>query len=168
MKKTLITILTVAALVAIFGGISPAYAMEDAGKGPGNGGNGNGSASNGANGTSVLSPYMNIELANALGLDLTEVEDRLASGETCYDIALSMGYTAEFLPTFINSLQERAANAAAADGITQQTQLNTNLGTQSQLNDGICDGTGSCLQSTPTANPNNGTNAGTRGYRGGH
>ena len=173
MKKTLVTVLAVAMLVAVFGGVGSAYAMEDAGKGPGNGGNGgggNGTVAAGANGTSILSPYMADAMATALNLDSAEVADRLAAGETFYDIALSMGYTAEFIPEFLASVQAAAAEAAAADGLVPQTQLNTqlntNLGTQSQLNDGTCDGTGDCV-SDPTLNLYSGAKTGTRGRRGG-
>ena len=172
MKKTLITVFAVAMLVAVFGGVGSAYAMEDAGKGPGNGGGGNGTgtATAGSNGTSVLSPYMADAAASALNLDPAEVADRLAAGETFYDIALSMGYTAEFIPEFLDSVQTAAAEAAAVDGLVPQTQLNTqlntNLGTQSQLNDGTCDGTGDCV-SDPTLNLYSGSNSGTRGRRGG-
>jgi hypothetical protein len=161
MKKTIITILAVAMLVAVFGGVSSAYAMEDAGKGPGNG-----TAAAGENGTSILSTYMTDAAATALGLDVTEVEERLAAGETFYDIALSLGYTPEFIPEFLASLQASAAEAAAADGLVPQTQLNTNLGIQSQLNDGTCDGTGDCV-SDPIPNLYSGSNAGMQGRRGG-
>ncbi len=167
MKKTIITILAVAMLVAVFGGVGTAFAMEDAGKGPGNGGNGNGgngggtmTAASGANGTSVLSDYMNVAAADALGLDLADLETRLAAGETFYDIAISMGYTAETWPELYSSVKAAATEAAAADGLTPQAQLNTNLGTQSQLNDGTCDGTADC-----TANLYSGTNSGARGRR---
>jgi len=172
MKKTMIVVLAVAMFVAAFGAVGSAYAMEDAGKGPGNGGNGgNGNgASADANGTQILSPYMSTAIADALGLELPEVEARLAAGETFYDIALSMGYTVEFIPEFLASVQAAAAEAAAADGLVPQTQLNTqlntNLGTQSQLNDGTCDGTGDCV-SDPTLNLYSGSNTGMRGRRGG-
>ena len=163
MKKTLITVLAVAMLVAVFGSVGSAYAMDNAGKGSGNGG-GKGAA--GTTGTSILSTYMTDAVASALGLDATVVADRLAAGETFYDIALSMGYTAETWPELFASVQATATEAAAADGLVPQIQLNTNLGIQSQLNDGTCDGTGDCV-SDPTLNLYSGTNAGTRGRRGG-
>lgn len=159
MKKTIITILAVAILVAVFGSVGSAYAMEDAGKGPGNGGVG-------TTGTSILSSYMTDAVASALGLDATVVADRLAAGETFYDIALSMGYTAETWPELFASVRATATEAAAADGLVPQIQLNTNLGTQSQLQDGTCDGTGDCV-SDPILNLYSGTNAGTHGHRGG-
>ena len=162
MKKTLVTVLAVAMLVAIFGGVGSAYAMEDAGKGSGNGGGGKGAA--GTNGTSILSTYMTDAVASTLGLDATVVADRLAAGETFYEIAISMGYTAETWPELFASVQAAATEAAAADGLVPQTQLNTNLGIQSQLHDGTCDGT--CV-SDPALNLYSGMNTGTRGHRGG-
>ncbi len=171
MKKTLIAVVAVAMFVAAFGAVGSAYAMEDAGKGPGNGGSGGGAA--GANGTSILSAYMTDAVASVLGLDPAVVTDRLASGETFYDIALSMGYTAETWPELFASVQAIAIEAAAADGLSPQMQdqlkiqLNTNLGTQSQLQDGTCDGTGDCLQIDPVLSLYTGANAGMRGRRGG-
>lgn len=164
MKKTIITILAVAMLVAVFGSVGSAYAMEDAGKGPGNGGFGWGDS--GTTGTGILSTYMTDAVASALSLDATVVADRLAAGETFYDIALSMGYTAETCPELFASVRATATEAAAADGLVPQTQLNTNLGTQSQLNDGTCDGTGDCV-SDPSLNLYSGSNTGTHGHRGG-
>jgi len=168
MKKTLITVLAIAMLVAVFGSVGSAYAMDDAGKGSGNGGGGKGAA--GTTGASILSTYMTDAVASALGLDATVVADRLAAGETFYDIAISMGYTAETWPELFASVQAAATEAAAADGLAPQiqlnTRLNTNIGTQSQLNNGTCDGTGDCV-SDPTLNLHSGTNAGTRGRRGG-
>jgi len=160
MKKTLMTVLAIAIFVAMFGVVGSAYAMSDTGKGPGNGG--------GGNGAEILSPYMTEAVASALGLEPTEVEERLAAGETFYDIILSMGYTVEFIPEFLASLQETAAEAATADGLTPQVQiqLNTNSFAQSQLADGTCDGTGDCTQD-PVPNLYSGTNSGTRGRRGG-
>jgi len=116
-------------------------------------------------------------VASALGLDPAVVADRLAAGETFYDIAVSMGYTAETWPELFASVQAAATEAAAADGLSPQlqTQLNTNIagqfginrGTQAQLNDGTCDGTGDCLQTDPVPSLYTGANAGTRGRRGG-
>ncbi len=171
MKKTLIAVVAIAMFVAAFGAVGSAYAMEDPGKGPGNGGNGGGAA--GANGTSILSTYMTDAVASVLGLDPAVVADRIASGETFYDIALSMGYTAETWPELFASVQAIATEAAAADGLSPQMQdqlkiqLNTNLGTQSQLQDGTCDGTGDCLQTDAVPSLYTGANAGTRGRRGG-
>lgn len=171
MKKTLITVLAVAMFVAMFGFVGSAYAMAETGKGPGNGGGtgtGTGTGAAGANSTSILSTYMTDAVASALDLDATVVADRLAAGETFYDIALSMGYTAETWPELLASVQAVATEAAALDGLTpqQQDQLHINIGTQSMLQDGTCDGTGDCV-SDPTLNLYSGTNTGTRGRRGG-
>lgn len=180
MKKTLIAVLAIAMFVAAFGGVTSAYAMSETGKGPGNGGGGNGGGGNGsgtataaagANGTSILSDYMNTAVADALGLDAATVADRLAAGETFYDIAISMGYTAETWPELLASVQAAATEAAAADGLTpqQQSQLNTNLGTHTQIQDGTCDGTADCTQTDyiPATSLYTGANAGVHGGRGG-
>lgn len=173
MKKTMFVVLAVAMFVAAFGAVGSAYAMESTGKGLGNGGNGGGNGAAGANGTSILSTYMTDAIASTLGLDPAEVADRLAAGETFYDIALSMGYTAEFIPELLESIKAAATEAAAVDGLTPQQQvqlnlhLNTQIGIQSQLQDGTCDGTGDCLQTDPVPSLYTGANAGTRGYRGG-
>jgi len=167
MKKTMIVVLAFAMFVAAFGAVGSAYAMEDAGKGPGNGGNGaNGNGAAGANGTSILSAYMDDAAASVLGLDTAEVAERLVAGETFYDIALSMGYTAETWQELFADAKAIALEAAAADGFVPQgqSQMNTNMGIQAQLHDGTCDGT--CM-SDPTLNLYSGSNAGMRGRRGG-
>ena len=170
MKKTLIVVAAVAILVVAFGAVGSAYAMGDAGKGPGNGGNGAGAA--GANESGILSAYMTDAIASVLELDPAVVAERLAAGETCYDIALSMGYTDETWPALFESVKDAALEAAAADGLSPQlqtrlnNQLNTNLGVQQRLHDGSCDGTGEC-QAGPAGSFYAGANAGMRGYRGG-
>ena len=161
MKKTLITVIAVAMFVAAFGAVGSAYAMEETGKGPGNGGYG-------STDPGILSTYMNDAVAYTFGLDPVEVADRLAAGETYYDIAISMGYTEEFAPVLVENIRDMAIEAAAADGLQIQTQLNTNLGTQTQLHDGTCDGTADCLQNYTAPNLYTGSNAGMHGRRGGH
>ena len=154
MKKTLIAVLAIAMFVAAFGAVGSAYAMEDLGKGPGNGGYGN--LALGTNASSLISPYMNDAVAYTLGLDATEVADRLAAGETYYDIARLEGYTEEFIPELLASLKETAAAAAAADGVDQQVL--------DQFQENTCDGTEDC-EAVP--NLYGGTNAGMQGRRGG-
>jgi hypothetical protein len=111
-------------------------------------------------------------VASVLELDPAVVAERLAAGETCYDIALSMGYTDETWPALFESVKAAALEAAAADGLSPQlqtrlnNQLNTNLGIQQRLHDGSCDGTGEC-QADPAGGFKAGANAGMRGYRGG-
>lgn len=173
MKKTLITVLALSIMVAMFAAVAPAYAAPDAGKGPGNGGNGGGAA--GANSTSILSTYMTDATATVLGLDPVYVADQLAAGETFYTIALAQGVAQEDLAGLFASARALATEMAAADGliIQAQTQLNTatqlytNTATQSQLNDGTCDGTADCLQTDPATNLYAGTKTVSKGRRGG-
>jgi hypothetical protein len=173
MKKILGTVLAITVLaVAMFGAVGSAYAMGDAGKGSGKGGNGgagNGTATTGENSTSILSTYMTDAMATVLNLDSVDLEARLDAGETFYDIALAEGYTADEWAVLFSTAQTSATEAAAADGLyTQiQTQLNTNTATQSQLNDGTCDGTGDCLQTDPASSLSTGAKAGANGRRGG-
>jgi hypothetical protein len=164
MKKTLITVLAIAMFVALFGVVGSAYAMEDAGKGPGNGGNGGGAAGTGS--ASSLSVYMNEAIASVLGLDPADYAARLDAGETFYTIALAQGYSQEELADLFASAQAAAVELAAADGIIVYQNQNGNAG-QSRIYDGTCDGTGDCLQINPAASLYTGANAGMRGRRGG-
>jgi hypothetical protein len=158
MKKTLLVVLALSVMVISFAAVAPAYAAPDAGKGPGNG-----SGNTGASSTSILSDYMPAAIAEALGLEISDVVARLDAGETCYTIATAEGYTAEEATVLFAEAQAKAVEAAAVDGLTilqtqSRMQSNANSGTQNRLNDGTCDGTGDCqFEAT----------AGTRSYRGG-
>ena len=164
MKKTLLVVLTLSVMVISFAAVAPAYAAPDAGKGPGNGGiGGNGSGNAGASSTSILSDYMPAVIAEALGLETSNVVARLDAGETCYTIAIAEGYTAEEATALYAEAQAKAVEAAAADGLTvlqtqSRIQSNASTGMQNRLNDGLCDGTGDCQFDAAS---------GTRGYRAG-
>jgi hypothetical protein len=164
MKKTIMAVLTVAIFVAMLGVAGTAYAMPDAGKGPGNG-----SGSAGTNSTSILSAYMTEAMASVLGLDPADLTARLDSGETFYTIALSLGYTQDQLADLFASVQALAIELAAADGITVVQAQNGN-GNRSRTYIGTCDGTGDCVP-TPTydtstvASLYTGANGGRRGGR---
>ena len=167
MKKTIMTVLTIAIFVAMFGLVGSAYAMSDAGKGPGNGGGNGGGGSTGTNSTSILSAYMTDAMASVLGLDSADLTARLDAGETFYTIALAEGYTQDQLADLFTSAQALAAELAEADGLTvYQTQDGT--ATNMRTYDGTCDGTGDCTQTDAIPNLYSGSNAtGTRGRRGG-
>jgi len=166
MKKTIMTVLTIAIFVAMFGFVGSAYAMSDAGKGPGNGGGGNGGGSD-TNSTSILSTYMTDAMASVLGLDPADLAARLDAGETFYTIALAEGYTQDELADLFANAQALAMELAAADGLTvYQTQNGT--ATNTRTYDGTCDGTGDCTQTDAIPNLYSGSNVnGTRGRRGG-
>ena len=168
MKKTLVMVLTLSVIVAIFAVAAPAYAAPDTGKGPGNGGNGGGNGNAGATGSNVLSAYMVDATAEVLGLLPADVAASFDAGETFYAIALANGFAEGDLAALLAEAKALATANAAADGLTiqAQMQLNTNMNTQSQLNDGICDGTGDCIQTDPINNLYAGTKSATKGRRG--
>ena len=167
----MIMVLTLSVIVAMFAVVAPAYAAPDTGKGPGNGGGGNGNA--GTTGTNILSAYMTDATASVLGLLPADVAASFEAGETFYTLALANGFAQDDLATLLADAQALAATNAAADGLVvqPQTQLNTNMSSQLNLNtatlspnDGICDGTGDCTE--PTNNLFSGEQSAKRGRRG--
>ncbi|MBC8336966.1 MAG: hypothetical protein H8E29_17050 [Anaerolineales bacterium] len=163
MKKTLGTVLVITVMaVAMFSAVGPASAMSETRRGPGNGGYGNG-----ANPAGLLSPYMIDAMASLFELEPAELTARLEAGETCYTIALEKGYSAEEIADLFANAQSAATKLAAADGVTLQPQKGMGLGVQVRLQDGTCDGTGTCLQTDGTFGLGMGVNGGGRGTRGG-
>lgn len=125
---------------------------------------GYGPGGNGTNtGTSInmevnLNNYMPAAMADTLGLSVDDVNARLASGETFYTIALSLGYTTDQLPALMTSVRVKAIDLATADGVLTADQaaflLNNQYGGNTRGNSagtasmyrtgdgtGICDGT---------------------------
>jgi hypothetical protein len=89
----------------------------------------------GGNGTGInmevtLSNYMPTAMADVFGLSLDEVNTQLASGETFYTIALSMGYTTDQLPALMTSVRAEAINLATAAGTISADQSSFLLGNQ--------------------------------------
>ena len=177
MKKTLTMVLVLSVMVAMFAVVAPAYAAPDAGKGPGNSGNSGGGGAAGANSTNILSAYMADAAATVLGLDVLDVTASMDAGVTFYDIALAAGFPEADLAALLAEAQALAAANAAADGLSVQIQqqlktntagqFQTNTATQTQVNDGVCDGTGECLQTDPATNLYSGTKTVSKGRRGG-
>ena len=125
------------------------------GYGPGGSGTGTGMA---INIEVTLSDYMPAAIADVLGLSVEDVNARLASGETFYTIALSMGYTSDQLPALMTSVREEAIALATSAGLISTDQSSFLLGNQyggnargngagtTSMNSngdgaGICDGT---------------------------
>ena len=161
MKKILGSVLAITMMaVAMFSSVGSASAMAETRGGPGSGGYGND-----ANSTGLLSPYMIDGMASFLGLEPAELTVRLEAGESCYTIALEKGFSAEEIADLFANAQASATELAAADGVTLQPQNGIGMGPQVRLNDGTCDGTGTCFQTDGTSPL--GFNAGGRGRRGG-
>jgi hypothetical protein len=77
-----------------------------------------------------LSTYMPAAMADVLGLSVDEVNSKLASGETLYTIALSMGYTTDQLPAVMTSVRDKAIELATAAGAISTDPTNLLLGNQ--------------------------------------
>ncbi|NOH02137.1 MAG: hypothetical protein HND47_09355 [Chloroflexi bacterium] len=114
MKKVLLIVaLVLAALAAVGAGV--AYAQDDTppyggGRGMMNGGYG------------PMHTFMVTEFARALDLNVDDVNNRLAAGETMYDIALSEGITAEEFPALMTEVRAKALDAAVEAGVITQEQ----------------------------------------------
>jgi len=166
MKKTLGAIFTIAILaVLVFGTVGSASAMENTGKGSGNGGGGK--AGGGTSSTGYLSAYTTDAMASVLGLDPVALAAQLDAGETFYTIALAAGYTQDQFADLYASAQALAAELAAADGVIIYQNQNGNAAGSSQagINAGICDGTGDCV--ADPLNTGTGGSGGGGGRRGG-
>jgi len=117
MKKTILIVAVVVAVVAIGAfGIGAVYAQGTTtpflGHGP--------MMQNGASG--VLHTYMVTEFAKKLDLNVNDVNTRIASGETMYDIALSAGVTAEEFPAIMTEVRANALDAAVKANVITQSQ----------------------------------------------
>ena len=97
------------------------------GYGPGGNGTSTGTA---LNMEVTLSDYMPAAIADVLGLSVEDVNTQLASGETFYSIALSMGYTTDQLPALMTSVREKAIELATAAGAISVDQSSFLLGNQ--------------------------------------
>ncbi len=89
---------------------------------------------NAAGAEGPLHDYLVAAFADALGLSTTEVEDRLAAGETLSAIAQAEGYSLDEFRTLFNEVRQTAIDNAQANGVVLQQQ------TQSMLR--LMDGTG--------------------------
>ena len=143
MKKTILIAALVLAAVAVMGiGAGVAFAQDGtppafSGQGPMQ------------NGDGPLHTFMVVEFAKALGLNVNDINTRLAAGESMYDIALSTGVTAEEFPAIMTEVRATAVNAAVAANVITQEQADRMLshgfgqgGGMGQNGNGNCDGTG--------------------------
>ena len=115
MKKTILIVGLVVLALGVLG-IGAVFAQDDTPPVP----YGHGQMmNNGASGP--MHTFMTIEFAKALGLNVNDINTRLAAGETMYDIALSTGVTAEEFPAIMTQVRAAAlAEAVKANVITQE------------------------------------------------
>jgi hypothetical protein len=140
MKRNILLALVAAltsSLIATSGVLAQGY-------GPGGNGTNNGT---GINMEVTLSEYMPAAIAEVLDLNVDDISVQLASGETCYSIALSLDYTSDQIPALMTEVRAEAIELATADGAISADQaaflLNSQFGGNARGN-GIGDGTGVC------------------------
>lgn len=76
----------------------------------------------GVTGGGILHEYMEQIFADKLGLTETEIETRLADGETMSQIALAEGFTLEEFQVWMLDARSQAIDLAVADGTLTQEQ----------------------------------------------
>jgi hypothetical protein len=156
MKKTWIVIALLGVAVSALGAAGLAYAqsstplsgygsgvtrMGPGGRGPGMGGPG------GEEGP--LHEVMITSLAESLGLDPDELEDRHEAGETLWQIAQEQGFSVEQARDMMAQARAEALTAAVEEGLMTQEQadwmLSRHGGYGPGLAAGTCDGSGSAV-----------------------
>jgi hypothetical protein len=69
-------------------------------------------------------------MEDVLGLSVDEINAKLASGETFYTIALSLGYATDQLPALMDTVRDKAIELALAAGAISVDQSSFLLGNQ--------------------------------------
>jgi hypothetical protein len=146
MKKTILIVGLVVAALTVFG-VGAAFAQGPAPYG------GNGPMLQ--NGGGYLHTYMVTAFAEKLGLNVDDVNTRLAAGETMYNIAIADGVKAEDFPALMIEVRTQALSVAVKDGVITQTQADW-MKSRGFGQGGYGMGTGTCPM-------NNGTGSGRGG-----
>jgi hypothetical protein len=82
---------------------------------------------NAAGAEGPLHDYLVAAFADALGLSTSEVENRLAAGETLSTIAQSEGYSLDEFRALFDEVRQTAIDDAQADGVVTQEQTQSML-----------------------------------------
>ncbi|MCE9647919.1 MAG: hypothetical protein K8S20_18140 [Chloroflexi bacterium] len=72
--------------------------------------------------TGPMHTFMVTEFARKVGLNVNDVNTRLAAGESMYDMALSAGVTAEEFPAVMTEVRANALDAAVKAKVITQEQ----------------------------------------------
>ena len=137
MKKSILVMALVLAALVVFG-VGAAFAQ----------GGGRGGMMH--SGQGPLHTFMVTEFAKKFGLNVNDVNTRLAAGETMYDIALSTGVAAEDVPTLLAEVRSNALDAAVKANVITQEQADW-MKSRGFGRGGMGQGNGPC---TGTGNPN--------------
>lgn len=135
MKKTILLIGMVVLALGVLG-VGAVFAQDDTPPVP----YGHGAMMN--NGTTgPMHTFMTIEFAKKFGLNVNDVNTRLASGETMYSIALSAGIAAEEFPSMMTEVRAAAMAEAVKANVITQEQADWML-SRGGMQSGNCTGTG--------------------------
>ncbi len=74
-------------------------------------------------GSGLLHEYMAEAMADALGVTVEELQASHDAGEKLYDLALAQGFAAEDIPALMRGAHDAAVEAALADGVITQEQV---------------------------------------------
>lgn len=130
MKKILLTGAILSVIVLALGAAGLAFAQgrtptpPGTGYGPGmmGGSRGGYGMMGGAGSYGPMHTYMVAAFAEALGLEASEVQTRLAAGDTMWDIAAEQGLSAEEISAVMIAARQAALEQAVADGAITQEQ----------------------------------------------
>ncbi len=136
MNKTILVLpLMITALAVFTTGVAAAQSpqpLNAAGSNTGMRGTGDG----------PLHTYMINAFAQALNITPADFEARRDAGQTAYQIAQSLGFSADQIPALLSNARTQALNAAVADGVITQQQADWMKSRAVGMGSGICDGTG--------------------------
>lgn len=113
MKKIVLSVLLVVLAVSLFAGAAAAAPQTPHGAG-------------------WMRDYVLRALAQRLNLTVDELNSRLASGETLYQILLAEGVKAADIPSLMQEVRKEAIQAALADGVITQAQADWMLANLNQ------------------------------------
>ena len=89
--------------------------------------------------------YMVEAYAQALGITVDELQDRLAGGETMWQIALSLEFSEEAIPGLMIAAHTQALNKAVEDGVLTRQQADGMIQRMAQMQaQGFGPGAGGC------------------------
>lgn len=97
-------------------------------------------------GSGPLHTFMAVEFAKKLDLNVNDINNRLANGETMYDIAISAGVAPEEFPAIMTEVRSSALDAAVKANVITQEQADwmksRGFGRGGGMGYGNCTGTG--------------------------
>lgn len=153
MKKLLIVGAVLALAIVAFGAAGLVYAQTQTpptptfpGYGPGMMGGRGGMMGGFQSGNfGPMHDYMQDAYAEALGITVDELTDRLAGGENMWQIALSLGFSQEAIPGLMIAAHTQALNKAVDDGVLTREQADWMNQRMAQMQaQGFGPGTGGC------------------------